>query len=220
VRSLAGEWSTDQIAAFGSKDCSMQIRGVWLVELPELDALNRPDMARVKAFLTQQSERFRLQYGRRIVQTPRQCVFIGTTNSDAWLKDETGGRRFWPVRCGSINIAAIVRDRDQLWAEAVHLYRSGVPWWLEDQSIVRDAMEEQRGRYVEDVWHSGIERLIQQKESVSVPEILTCLGIETGRQDQVAANRVVRSLRAIGWERFLKRVNDGRREWRYRKMAG
>jgi predicted P-loop ATPase len=54
--------------------------------------------------ITQQVERFRLPYGSRIARFPRQCVFIGSTNADAWLKDETGGRRFWPVQCGQIDL--------------------------------------------------------------------------------------------------------------------
>jgi predicted P-loop ATPase len=121
----------------GSKDASMQLRGVLIVELSELDVLNRAEMARAKAFLSLQTERFRLPYGRRVIQVPRQCVFIGTTNSDQWLKDETGGRRFWPVRCGQIDIPGLKRDRDQIWAEAVHRYRAGERWWLEDAEVIK-----------------------------------------------------------------------------------
>jgi predicted P-loop ATPase len=102
-RILAGDdWFSDQLADMGSKDASMQLRGVWIVELSELDALNRAEMARAKAFLSQQRERFRLPYGKRIIDAPRQCVFIGTTNSDTWMKDETGGRRFCP--CGAMRL--------------------------------------------------------------------------------------------------------------------
>jgi predicted P-loop ATPase len=97
LRTLAGDWFTDQIADFGSKDASLQLHGVWIIELSELDALNRSEIARMKAFLTQQTERFRVPYGRRLVSVPRQCIFAGTTNSQTWMKDETGGRRFVPV---------------------------------------------------------------------------------------------------------------------------
>ena len=217
VRILAAGFSTDQIADLGSKDASMQLRGVWFAELSELDALNRSDIARVKAFLTQQTERFRLPYGRRVIDLPRQCVFIGTTNSDTWLKDETGGRRFWPVRCGLIDTVGLLRDRDQLWAEALHLYRSGVRWWLEDQLTVQDAIEEQRGRYVEDVWQPKIEQFIRFEENTSVCAVLSHLGVETARQDQSAANRVARTLQALGWQRFKKRTPDGKSVWLYRK---
>lgn len=226
VRTLAGDdWFTDQIADFGSKDASMQLRGVWMVELSELDALNRSDIARVKAFLTQQNERLRLPYGQRLTLVERQCVFAGTTNSDAWLRDETGGRRFWPVRCGQIDIAAIKSDRDQMWAEALHDYRAGVSWWLDDESLRRDAEEEQRGRLIEDPWQTKIEEFIgNASDNVSVPGILGRLGIEMGKQDQTAANRVARCLRAAGCERYKKRLNTNERaekqkdyEWLYRK---
>ena len=85
ARTLAGEWFTDQLGEVGSKDASMQVRGVWIVELFELGTLGRSKSAREKAFTSQQTERFRLPYGHRIAQVPRQCVFIGTTNLDAWL---------------------------------------------------------------------------------------------------------------------------------------
>ena len=121
-RILAGdEWFSDQLADVGSKDASLQLRGVWIIELSELDVLNRAELARAKAFLSQQTERFRLPYGRRIIHVPRQCVFVGTTNADSWLKDETGGRRFWPLPCHQIDLEGLRRDRDQLWAEALQL---------------------------------------------------------------------------------------------------
>src|SRR5690348_2114250 len=140
----------------GSKDASLQLRGLWIVELSELDVLNRAELARAKAFLTQQTERFRLPYGRRIIQVPRQCLFVGTTNSDSWLKDETGGRRFWPVRCRTMDLDGLRRDRNKLWAEALHHYRAGASWWLDGAEVTLEAVEEQRKRYQADVWQGVI----------------------------------------------------------------
>jgi hypothetical protein len=233
-RILAGDdYFSDQLADMGSKDAAMQLRGVWIMELAELEALNRSETARAKAFFTQQTERFRLPYGHRVVDIPRQCVFIGTTNSDTWNKDETGGRRYWPVRCRSLNLDALRHDRDQLWAEALHAYRCGRTWWLEDAEIIKEAVEEQRGRYVEDVWQEKVMQLAAEQAATpeagadskyvprgytAIPEILSRLGMEMAKQDQAAANRVARCLKAGKWERYQKRKEDGTREWRYRPV--
>jgi predicted P-loop ATPase len=228
VRILAGDaYFSDQLADMGSKDASMQLRGIWIMELSELDVLNRSEMARTKAFLSLQTERFRLPYGRRVIQVPRQCVFVGTTNSDSWLKDETGGRRFWPVRCHRMNLAALKEDRDQLWAEALHYYRAGEHWWLEDDGVLRAAIEEQRGRFIDDVWQEKVIEYAEEeaalpssnpRESASIAEILCRLGIETARQDQTAANRVARCLKAAGWEKKRQRLAGEGLRWRYRKV--
>ncbi|WVJ71790.1 VapE domain-containing protein [Paracoccus marcusii] len=88
---------------------------------------------------------------------PRQCVFAGTVNPDTYLRDETGNRRFWPLRCGTIDIAALARDRDQLWAEAVHRFRADAIWWIEDPALLAEAREEQDRRYQSDAWDDLIE---------------------------------------------------------------
>jgi len=200
----------------GSKDASMQLRGVWLVELSELEVLNRSEMARAKAFLSQQTERFRLPYGRRLVQARRQCCFVGTTNAEGWLKDETGGRRFWPVRCGRIDLDALARDRDQIWAEAMHKFHAGTTWWLDEDDIVRAAIAEQQNRYDADPWQELVVSFVQSRESVSIPEILEdCLDKQKANWTQSDKNRIARCLQAMKWERRLKRC-DGDREWRYR----
>jgi putative DNA primase/helicase len=213
----------------------MQLRGSWIIELGELGALNRSELEREKAFISQQVERFRLPYGHRLVHHPRQCVFIGTTNSDTWLKDETGGRRFWPVKCGPINLDALANDRDQLWAEALLRYREGVHWWLEDAEVIKEAIEEQRGRYAADVWQEKVTIAAEEEAekqasltggkkdskgngSVAIQEILQRIGIETPKQDQAATNRVARCLKAAGWERFKSGPRSAR-EWRYHKVA-
>jgi predicted P-loop ATPase len=237
-RILAGdEWFSDQLADMGSKDASLQLRGLWIVELSELDVLNRAELARAKAFLTQQIERFRLPYGRRVVQVPRQCVFVGTTNSDSWLKDETGGRRFWPVRCQRIDVEALRRDRNQLWAEVLHHFRSGATWWLDDAQIVQDAVEEQRKRYQADIWQEQIASWLESPraridgqgypvadlgsdtESVTLDDILHhCIGKPLGMWTQSDKNRIAGCLTALGWER-RKLGPRTAREWRYRRVS-
>jgi predicted P-loop ATPase len=217
---LAGEWFTDQLSDFGSKDCSMQLRGSWFIELPEIDILIRNDTkGHMKGFLTQKAERFRLPYGQRLVYMPRQCVFIGTANSSEFLRDETGGRRYWPVWCGGpIDIAGLRQDRDQLWAEALVRYRKGITWWLEDPEVIKEAVEQQRDCYREDVWQERVVAYVDGRESVSIHEILCGLSVETARQDQKAANRVAGCLRVAGWKKFRKREGT-KSPYRYHKVG-
>jgi predicted P-loop ATPase len=210
ARTLASDdWFTDEIADFGSKDAAMQAAGVWVIEVAELHAMRKGEVERVKAFLSRTTDRFRPPYGRAIVSVPRQCVFIGTTNADDYLKDETGGRRFWPIRCGTIDVAAIKRDRDQLWAEAFHRYTDGERWWLEGE-VSRLAADEQNERFASDPWQEPIATYLGVRGNVSMAEILEkCLGIETAAWKQADQKRVAACLRTLGWKQYRPGAKRG-----------
>ena len=139
VKTLFDPWFSDELADLDSKDSAMQTRGVWGIEVSELDAMSRSEVSRIKAFISRTMDRFRPPYGSRIIERPRPCVFWGTTNADGYLKDETGGRRFLPIKIGKIDIAGLERDRDQLWAEAVSLYQQGAEWWINSLQVQADA---------------------------------------------------------------------------------
>lgn len=221
LKILGGDWFTDELCDFGSKDAAMQTCGVWIIEIGELDAMSRSEVSQVKAFLTRTTDRFRPPFGRHIAEFPRQCVFAGTVNHSAYLRDETGARRFWPVQCGSIHTGRLLEDRDQLWAEAVVKYRDGEKWWFSDAGLDNAAREEQGKRYIGDPWDAAIEEWLklQQTDSFSISEIMTeALKIDKARWTQMDANRVGRFMRSHSWVRYQKRTGTAR-EWRYRRAG-
>ena len=217
LQRLVKHWFSDELSELGSKDASLQLSGAWIFELSELDALQRADIAKVKAFLSRTTDRFRPPYGRRVIEAPRQCVFVGTTNSENYLRDETGARRFWPVKATAISLGAIERDRDQLWAEATHMFRAGRVWWIDDPSIAMAAKDAQDERYLGDPWDDEIRHFSKGLEYVTVEQLLTDLfHVEKSKWTQADKNRIARSLKAMQFERYQVRTGD-KRQWRYRK---
>jgi len=144
------KWFTDHISDLSTPQASQDIRGVWIVEFPDLDTWGRADEKTAKPFISRRKERFRQPYGRRVASFNRQCVFFGTTEKDDWSHSETA-RRQWPVKCGEIDLAGIKRDRDQLWAEAVVAFKAGEKWHP-DRDQTRELAVEQKKRYSADPW--------------------------------------------------------------------
>mgnify|MGYP005852643209 CR=1 FL=1 len=219
LRVLAQPWFTDELSDIGSKDAALQTRGVWVIEIAELESMSRSEVGRIKAFMSRSTDRFRPPYGQRLIESPRQCVFSGSVNHGTYLRDETGGRRFWPVKCQAplIDVESLEKNRDQLWAEAMSLYFYGKPWWLDSVELNREAAEEQAERYEGDPWDELILNWVEGRESVSIPEILTrCIEKKADMWTQMDRNRVARCLRANGWIRFRAREGE-RREWRFRR---
>ena len=218
---LAGEWFADSKLAIGDKDGMQALAGVWLYELGELASFGKADVETIKAFMSSRKDHYRPSYGRHAVDVPRQTAFAGTTNAGQYLQDETGGRRFNPLKTGFINIAALRADRDQLWAEALHRFRGGAPWWLDDALTG----PEQAERLVVDEWEGRIATYLRLRTCTSVDEILSDLIFrETGKDgeerntlgkwEQKHANRVARCLTGLRWIR--KRIGPrGARTWQY-----
>ena len=172
LRLLAGDdWFTDQISDLSNKDSSQDLNGKWIVEFSDLGQMSRAEAGVLKAFLSRRIDHYRQSYGRRTQDFPRQCIFAASTNKDNWAGDETGARRFWPIRCGAIDIAALAHDRDQLWAEALSLFSDGANWWLEDSAVITAATEEQSARFETDAWdHKVWNWILEQEKNYDIDE--------------------------------------------------
>lgn len=214
IRRLAGDpWFFDTPITMGDKDGYQAMRGKWIGELGELHALGKSDLNRAKNFLTAVADHYRPSYARRAVTIPRQMVFVGTTNSSEYLRDETGARRFWPVRCGRIDLQAIDRDRAQLWAEARARYLSGEAWHVDTADFERLCSEEQEDRFIEDEWQPIIETWLlapsnpeRRAHGVTTGQVLKQAILMVSEKwthaDQLRAATIMRRL---GWARCKPR---------------
>lgn len=217
LETLAGgrEHFADDVPAIGSKDAQQYLGALWIVELGEMEAATKTESALLKRFLTTTTDRYRPPYGRRMVLHERRCVFVGTVNLDEYLKDPTGGRRFWPLRCGAIDVEGLAVARDQLWAEAVAVYRAGEPWHLDDPALVAAANQEQAERLEQDPWEDTIRDYLHglPRDFVTTAEVLAgAIKLDAAHYDKRHANRVGTVMRALRWRKSEGRDANSERK--------
>jgi putative DNA primase/helicase len=239
LRVLVGdERFADHLSELGSKDSRIELSGKWVIEIGELDRVRRGELERVKAFLSARTDHFRVPYARRAEDVPRSCVFAASTNDQTPFTDETGNRRFWPVRCGQIQVERLTEDRDQLWAEAYARYKQHPVWWLDSEELNAAAMREQEQRYDSGVWDEvildwlddpkqrdetdgGAQLPIEPFDSdctrVTITDILIhAVGKPLDRCTQADRNQVARCLIHAGWQRKQERKRGPNRgKWFY-----
>lgn len=149
LKKLAGKWVQETMTTVEGKEACEQLRGFWLIEMGELTATRKADNEAIKLFLSRQTDTYRVPYGKRLSEFPRQCVFIGTTNAPTYLSDTSGGRRFWPVTLSGKNPrrgiwSDLTQDYvDQIWAEAVFRYQAGESIYLDDPVLANEALVQQ-----------------------------------------------------------------------------
>lgn len=209
---LGGAWFGDNLPSIreGSKEAGLYLQGHWLVELAELAPSRKTEAEDLKSFLSRGFDEIRAPYARKADVVPRQCVFVGTTNDHAYLRDPTGNRRFWPVDLKEgIRLEALQRDRSQLFAEALDAFNAGEAWHLspEIETLAREAQE---AVTEEDSWLPIIRAYIRDEERVQLGDLLEHIGIAAARQRPVDTHRAGALMRKLGWE---KRHNRKGKFW-------
>lgn len=208
IRELFGpEYVMGSLINFKSKEVGLSMQGVWAISLGELEAFGAADIRTIKNFITLRRDDYRPPWGRHFVKRPRRVVFIGSTNEENYLRDPTGARRFWPFKANKVDIDKLRRDRDQLWAEAVHAFKAGEQWWIDKGSDL-DAMaqEVQSDRFKEDVWAQKIDSVLESPERrlrvvVTSAEVLKSLDFSNDRMGDDAESRVIGHLKIRGWHK-------------------
>jgi putative DNA primase/helicase len=224
------EWFADRIPDLHTADAAIQLAGRWIVELAELAAVRHTaSIESSKAYLTRTFDVYRPPYGRRSVSVPRQCVFIGSTNEGAYLRDRTGNRRYWPVRCGVIDIEILELDRDQLWAEAYAAFVAGEAWHLDSDEQSLAAHEQDERVIVSELEHEVIAYLDRMETSgtleVEMKAVLVHgLNLEPDKPEYVEragrlGPQVVAIMKSQGWEKFGHRGRGPKRKTIYRKNS-
>ena len=141
IKYLAGEeFFSDNLSLtdMNDKTAAEKIQGNWLIEIGELSGMKKADIEKVKSFVSTTDDKYRASYGRVVESHPRQCVIFATVNGDGrgYLRDITGNRRFWIVKCNQMLQKRMWDEndknyRDQFWSEAKEIYESGEELYLE-----------------------------------------------------------------------------------------
>jgi predicted P-loop ATPase len=199
IEALAGqEWYADVDATMGSREFIEQIQGKWVVEISELSAMRAGDVEKVKTTLTKTVDVYREPYSTFATDHPRQCVFIGSTNADAYLLDDSGNRRFLPIECSRVDRQWIRENRLQLIAEAVAAFKDGQTWW---DIPVDLAKTEQAKREFEDSLVDRIRDYAIFHENINIAEMLNAWQISPDRQTVAFQRRISSCLRRLGYTR-------------------
>ena len=215
IRILAGDHLFTDSLSIGedAKGVIEQTSGAWLVEFAELSGIRRSEVEQVKTMISRQVDRARGAYERFAADRPRQFVLFGTVNEAQYLRDATGNRRFWPVRVGRIDLTALARDRDQLWAEAASLEAQGVSIELAEL-LWAEAAKAQEARVVADPW---VEILGPQLEGrrgcILVEHLWANLGIKPDKQDGNVGQRLTKVMDGLGFKKTRRRHPERGLQW-------
>lgn len=190
-----------------------------ILEFQELSGMGKKDRNKIKQWITQTIDEYRKPYEAVPTRFPRQFVLAGTTNETQWLTDPTGDRRFWPVKVADrLDTDGLMRDREQLWAEAVHRYRAGELWYIKPEDPVYKLMQnEQAIRNIGDPWEDAIMSGLTGLRTTTIDYVFTdILHIQKDRWDQRSRTRIADTLTKNGWENksvYCSHTKKSKRQW-------
>jgi predicted P-loop ATPase len=217
LKILAGEknFSDQPILHVEVRAQQEQIAGVWIYELSELAGMKRTDVETLKNLFSKTEDNARPAYGRFRVDQPRRGIFVGTTNDDQYLRDPTGNARFWPVRTGVIDLEALRRDRDQLWAEAALAEKGGESLVI-PETLYEAATVEQGKRLMQDPWEISLEDLkgevTNSDERIATSQIQGFNSISHDLRGEPGLRRLRAVMNRLGWQ-GPKKLKFGKVEW-------
>ena len=213
VLAIRPEWFSDDLPLNAkAQQFIEQTVGKWIVEAGELEGLRKGSVEALKSCLSRQRDRSRMAYGRLPVERDRQFVIVGTTNKSRYLKDPTGGRRFWPVRVGCVDIDLLKSDVAQLWAEAAARELEGESIGL-DPSLYGAAAEEQDARHIEDPWLQVLRECFGDLEGkIQTKDVWDLVQVPIERREQEHNDRLGEAMRGLGWERTKRRFGGPKPE--------
>lgn len=209
LRVLASEpWYQVAHSQVTTKDFFECLVGKWMVEIGEMDAFSRAEKTRVKSVISTPTDYYRKSYGERAEDVQRQCVFAGTVNGDEWGNDDTGLRRFWPLRCGAIDIDLLEANRSQLFAEAVQALRAGGTWW----EMPSSTLQMQSDRQMRSSWTDTVLTGLVGHTETTIAHCLTeILKFHVSAITRPAELTVGSILRLEGWTKKNRRINGTQR---------
>lgn len=208
VRVLGGDWYK-AISLLGHDHNTVQLmKSAWIIEVAELSVFAKRDIESLRAFLSNPVDSARFAYARNDVVIPRQSAFIGTINPDSngYLMDATGNRRFLPVFLSKVDIEGLSQVRDQLFAEAVSMYRDKVPIHIDNKELDDLVLQNQKAREFHDDWSNLIINYVNITKSsrdfhMTANEVFVqAIGGENKNFNKAVSIRVGNILKKLGCE--------------------
>lgn len=189
-----------------------KLQGCIIIELSEMAGFEKLSASEAKQIISTQSDRIVRKYENDATRLPRKFVFAGTINEySGYLNDPTGNKRYWPVKCSAIDLEAIRRDKEQLWAEAAHYWKNGEKLWLDDPELYKKAQHEAERRLNQHPWQGDIEQLTQQQTTISYEDIWGKLSIsDRSRRTKASQDEIAKIMTSLGYSYKRRQINGER----------